>query len=382
SVKSSAINRPPLPGGVVSTNLPISAPLTPQYDQSRYNQNAPTSLTGARQRAGQVAPINTGANPYPADVKDVRTTYREPVHQTKTLRRPVKSSRNVDPITTASIKPAKPAPVSARPATKVKTPIPAKVPANYKSGLAVPKLKKPQAVTKTTLSDGRYVVVAGDSLGKIANKINVRTSDLMRVNNLTNSNIRIGQKLVIPDGTMKTNIKPTDTKKQIAALAPVKVDPVITNATPKPYVKPSSVESIRAIDSDEKAPARTGIDTFRWPATGKVVSKFGDRRNGERNSGIDISVPEGTSVKAAENGVVIYSGSELKDYGNLLLIRHDGGWVSAYAYNKTLQVKRGDKVRRGQVVAKSGRTGKAEQPMIHFELRKDSNPVNPQTYLR
>ena len=131
-----------------------------------------------------------------------------------------------------------------------------------------------------------------------------------------------------------------------------------------------------------RAPARTGIDTFRWPATGRVISKFGDRRRGERNDGIDISVPEGTSVKAAENGVVIYSGNELQDYGNLLLVRHDGGWVSAYAHNKSLNAKRGDKVNRGQIIAKSGRTGNAVRPMIHFELRKDANPVNPQKYLR
>ena len=104
--------------------------------------------------------------------------------------------------------------------------------------------------------------------------------------------------------------------------------------------------------------------------------------NGRGNDGIDISVPEGTPVAAAQSGTVIYSGSELEDFGNLILVSHAGGWVSAYAHASETLVKRGQKVRRGQVIAKSGRTGNATVPKLHFELRKNSNPVNPLTYLK
>ncbi len=249
--------------------------------------------------------------------------------------------------------------------------VPTKSPSGHKPGSAAVKL--PGNVGSAI----KYSVVKGDTLGAIAGKHGIRVSDLIRVNGLQNSNIRVGQILNIP-GNQKIQVSgKTDKQQQVAVLKSTKSDQIVTGSTPRPYVKP-----VKTGEIDEKAPARTGIKTFRWPATGRVMSKFGERRHGDRNEGIDISVPVGTSVKAAENGLVIYSDSELQEYGNLLLIRHDGGWVSAYAHNKLLKVKRGEKVRRGQIIAKSGRTGSAERPMIHFELRKDSNPVNPEKYLR
>ena len=107
----------------------------------------------------------------------------------------------------------------------------------------------------------------------------------------------------------------------------------------------------------------------------------GKKPNGERNDGIDLAVPEGTEVKAAESGVVIYAGSELKSYGNLVLVKHENGWVSAYAHNKELLVKRGDQVQRGQVISKAGRSGGVDTPQVHFELRKGATPVDPMKYL-
>jgi murein DD-endopeptidase MepM/ murein hydrolase activator NlpD len=99
------------------------------------------------------------------------------------------------------------------------------------------------------------------------------------------------------------------------------------------------------------------------------------------NDGIDLAVPRGTPVQAAENGVVAYAGSELKGYGNLVLIRHANNWVSAYAHNDEIVVKRGEKVTRGQVIAKAGATGAVSQPLVHFELRKGSRPVDPTKYM-
>jgi murein DD-endopeptidase MepM/ murein hydrolase activator NlpD len=112
-----------------------------------------------------------------------------------------------------------------------------------------------------------------------------------------------------------------------------------------------------------------------------VISGYGSKPNGKHNDGINIAVPQGTSVKAAENGVVAYAGSELKGYGNLVLIRHSDDWVSAYAHNEELLVKRGDKVRRGQIIAKAGQSGTVSKPQVHFELRKGSRPMNPMKHL-
>src|SRR5690606_7507598 len=113
---------------------------------------------------------------------------------------------------------------------------------------------------------------------------------------------------------------------------------------------------------------------------GRVISPFGTG-GGKPNDGIDISVPEGTSVKAAENGVVIYAGDGLKDFGNTVLVRHESGLVTVYGHANELKVKRGDTVKRGQEIASSGMSGSTTVPKLHFEVRKDSAPVDPVSFL-
>ena len=132
-----------------------------------------------------------------------------------------------------------------------------------------------------------------------------------------------------------------------------------------------------AIPAAEEKPSDAAHPEFRWPARGRIIQGFA---NGG-NDGINISVPEGTQVKAAESGVVAYAGSELKGYGNLVLIRHPNGFVTAYAHNGDITVKRGDQVTRGQTIAKSGQSGNVSSPQLHFELRKGSTPVDPTNYL-
>ncbi|HYF54992.1 MAG TPA: peptidoglycan DD-metalloendopeptidase family protein [Salinarimonas sp.] len=143
---------------------------------------------------------------------------------------------------------------------------------------------------------------------------------------------------------------------------------------PAPAPQPARPEPVQTA-SLPTSPA-SGLD-FRWPARGRVISGFGS----SGNEGINIAVPEGTPVRAAEGGTVAYAGSELKGYGNLVLIRHDNGYVSAYAHNGEISVKRGDKVGRGQVIAKSGQSGNVNSPQLHFEIRKGSTPVDPMPYL-
>ncbi len=141
------------------------------------------------------------------------------------------------------------------------------------------------------------------------------------------------------------------------------------DSMPTASLPPEKTETAAASDSANPE--------FRWPAHGRVIQGF--KAGG--NDVINIAVPEGTSVKAAEAGVVAYAGSELKGYGNLVLIRHPNGFVSAYANNSDIEVKRGDTVKRGQTIAKSGQSGNVASPQLHFELRKGSTPVDPAQYL-
>ncbi|MGO9430441.1 peptidoglycan DD-metalloendopeptidase family protein [Rhodoblastus sp.] len=179
--------------------------------------------------------------------------------------------------------------------------------------------------------------------------------------------------------------KPAQPGKKVASAAPAPA-PV----TPAPAVAPvqpatSKFEKAPAVDHSTTAtlPPAGGAASddanpeFRWPARGRVIQAFG----AGGNDGINIAVPEGTQVKASEGGVVAYAGSELKGYGNLVLIRHPNGFVSAYANNGSLNVKRGDTVKRGQTIALSGQSGNVASPQLHFELRKGSKPVDPSTYL-
>jgi murein DD-endopeptidase MepM/ murein hydrolase activator NlpD len=120
---------------------------------------------------------------------------------------------------------------------------------------------------------------------------------------------------------------------------------------------------------------------FVWPVSGNVISNFGAVSSGERNDGINIASEAGTPIHAAAAGTVTYSGNELKDYGNLALIKHDGGYVTAYAHADKLIVNRGDYVTKGQVIGYVGSTGDVSAPQLHFEIRHDTQPVNPRPLL-
>ncbi|MDR4308420.1 peptidoglycan DD-metalloendopeptidase family protein [Chelatococcus sambhunathii] len=136
-----------------------------------------------------------------------------------------------------------------------------------------------------------------------------------------------------------------------------------------------------ALKVDPAPAAEPAGPSFRWPARGRVISAYGSKSSGASNDGVNIAVPEGTDVKASDDGVVAYAGSELKGFGNLVLIRHSNGWVTAYAHNSALEVKRGETVRRGQIIAKSGSTGNVTSPQLHFEVRKGAQTVDPMKHL-
>ncbi len=126
--------------------------------------------------------------------------------------------------------------------------------------------------------------------------------------------------------------------------------------------------------AQEPSPVPAGDhDKFRWPLRGAVIEPF----KPGKNDGVDIAAPVGEPVHAAADGVVISAGDEMKTYGKLVVIRHDNGYVTVYADMNEILVKEGDKVRRGAIIAKSGQTGAARSPRLHFELRKDGKPVDP-----
>ncbi|MCR4267531.1 peptidoglycan DD-metalloendopeptidase family protein [Nitratireductor sp. ZSWI3] len=230
---------------------------------------------------------------------------------------------------------------------------------------------------------GSYTVVSGDTLYGIARKTGVSAANIKAANSLGDGYLQVGQKLVIPAGQVSQPV-------QVAA-APKRVDTTTTSATtraPEPAAATAQAPSsggtqVAAVASDNSAvaPDSTGIGKLRWPVRGRIVSEFGSAAGSARNDGIDIAVPAGTPVKSAENGVVIYAGDGLKEFGNTVLVRHDDGMVTVYGHASALRVKRGDKVKRGQEIALSGMSGNADSPKLHFEVRKDATPVNPTGYL-
>ena len=245
-------------------------------------------------------------------------------------------------------------------------------PTKVAAATATPITKEPvkQVASKPTVATGGvYTVQSGDTLSRIASRSGVSVTALKQANGLDKSIIRMGQRLSIPSVTAGV-----DTVK--AASVPKKTKPS------KPAIQPQKTASVAEKSKVEaNAPKTTGIGKLRWPAKGQVMSPFGSKDSVSNNDGIDISLPKGTPVKAAENGVVIYSGDGLKEYGNTVLVRHDNGLVSVYGHASELVVKRGDNVTRGQVVALSGMSGQATRPKLHFEVRKDAKPVDPLGYL-
>lgn len=151
-------------------------------------------------------------------------------------------------------------------------------------------------------------------------------------------------------------------------------------ARPDIALQSAAAPEIKDCSENEESPLPRSSDKFREPVSGAIISAFGQATDGQVNDGINYAVPRGTPVKAAENGIVIYTGNELAGFGNLILVRHDGGYVSAYGHNDEMLVKRCQVIKRGETIAKAGATGSVSKPQLHFELRKDQKPVNPQLY--
>jgi len=241
-----------------------------------------------------------------------------------------------------------------------------------------------------------HVVNRGDTLISIARRNNVPVGELARANNLDQTaKLSLGMKLTVP-GSRSAAATAAPAAQPVAAVAPAQpATTVAVPATKMASAGPPQAARLASATTNvveekpvvvEQAPVKpseaTGaLPTFRWPVRGKVITTYGAKTNGKSNDGINLAVPEGTPVKAAEDGVVAYSGNELKGYGNLVLVRHSNGYVTAYAHASELMVKRGDTIKRGQIIAKSGQSGEVGSPQLHFEIRKGSSPVDPLQFL-
>jgi murein DD-endopeptidase MepM/ murein hydrolase activator NlpD len=240
-----------------------------------------------------------------------------------------------------------------------------------------------------------HTVRSGETLFALGRRYSVHPYKIADFNGLPRDiALATGQKVRIPGGKSAERVASDDTfvaPQQDTASYEAESEPADRapqdSSTDIARDPSDDEEEVTRADADaedeesETAQAEEAANNFRWPVKGRIISKYGSKPSGTRNEGINIAVPEGTSVRAAESGVIAYAGNELKGYGNLVLIRHDGGWVTAYAHNKQLFVKRGDTVRRGDVIAKAGQTGSVDAPQLHFELRKGATAVDPLKYL-
>jgi murein DD-endopeptidase MepM/ murein hydrolase activator NlpD len=232
-----------------------------------------------------------------------------------------------------------------------------------------------------------HVVAPGESLGKIAHRYHIPLTEIAKANHIQPyAQIKMGDRLVIPGRAAAPAQAVAAARPQPG---PALAQPKTLPAPPQKVATAEAPHTARALTPVTETPdAEAGTKTadaaapgFRWPVRGRIIAGFGPKTNGQQNDGINLAVPEGTPVKAAEDGVVAYAGNELKGYGNLVLVRHSNGFVTAYAHASELMVKRGDTIKRGQVIARSGQTGTVTSPQLHFEIRKGSAPVDPTQYL-
>lgn len=230
---------------------------------------------------------------------------------------------------------------------------------------------------------GTHVVAPGETMIGIAKRYNVALKDLAKANRVEPYvQLRMGERLVIP-GRAASAKKPAAVASKSAQrqAQPKAAAPAQKVASIEPPHTARAVSPAGNVGEANVKVSGAGSPSFRWPVRGRIIAGFGPKPNGQQNDGINLAVPEGTPIKAAEEGVVAYAGNELKGYGNLVLIRHPNGFVTAYAHASEVLVKRGDSIKRGQTIAKAGQTGTVNSPQLHFEIRKGSAPVDPTQYL-
>jgi len=231
---------------------------------------------------------------------------------------------------------------------------------------------------------GRFHEVQRGETGiAIARSYGVDWSDVATLNRLEEPFIlRAGQRILLPS----TRAVASMTRQQRAAAFDIDIDDIVTGGEPalaenEQATPPTqTAQQVLPADAAVRSPANfTG--QFGWPLTGRILTPFGRGSEGQRNNGVNISAVRGTPVLASADGVVLYAGDEIQVHGGLVLLNHGDGWITAYANMEDLQVTRGQRVERGQLIARAGDTGQAEQPQLHFEIRRNRQPVDPAQHL-
>ena len=245
------------------------------------------------------------------------------------------------------------------------------------NGIAPPYMLR--AGQRLSIPGGRYHLVAEGETGiAIAAAYGVPWRQIVDVNGLEEPYVlRRGQRLLLPGGTPAS---PPSIEQRAAAFR-IDIDDVLTGGQPAakdnaPVAAASSRPSPLPANKPIAQPAAFS-GSFAWPVKGTILSRFGPGESGAKNNGIDIAAPNGTPIRAAPDGVVAYAGDKIAVFGGLVLINHGSSWVSAYGHASRIDVVRGQKVTKGQVIGLTGDTGYASRPKLHFELRKDRVPVNP-----
>ncbi|WP_332066128.1 peptidoglycan DD-metalloendopeptidase family protein [Bartonella sp. CB189] len=270
-------------------------------------------------------------------------------------------------------------------------------------------LSRSQMRDSSVVRQGSYIVQSGDTLVSIARQIGVSVDAIKLANGIRGSFIHVGQVLIVPDknvgNTQNNSFFASTTESPFPSQAAFSmkhrkdssVYKVPETVVPSAKINKLNIEksssrgtvnhevhsSSRMTNADNNVltPQATGISKMRWPVRGRLLSRFGQKKGTATNRGVDIAVPEGSSVKAAENGVVIYASDGLKELGNVVMIRHENDVVTIYGHNSRLVVDRGQRIRRGDEIAKSGISGVVKTPRVYFEVRKNSRPVDPIEYL-
>jgi len=215
-----------------------------------------------------------------------------------------------------------------------------------------------------------HTVKSGETGIAIARAYGVAWRDVVAANNLSPPYVlRVGDRLLLP-GQQKAA---DQTLEQRARNFRLDIDDIVTGGEPA-----AAAGTTRPGPSPDLA---ANAPVFRWPAEGRILSAFGPKPGGRVNDGINIKVAAGSPVRAAADGTIAYAGDAIPGFGNLLLIRHAGGWVTAYGHNETLLVERGKVVKAGEVIARAGDTGQVSEPQLHFEVRRGRTALDPQTLL-
>ena len=242
-----------------------------------------------------------------------------------------------------------------------------KVPVEKESGAVQTVAVPADANTTTRVELTEITVAAGDTLYSLSRRYSVPVNDLAVMNNLSAPfALSVGQKLKVPD-LSSAPVRSVATTKVDSATVPV--------AKPKEKISSDPTQKLPTIGARSSS-------KFSWPVRGRVLSAYGAKGDGLFNDGINIAAARGTTVAAAENGVVAYAGNEVKGMGNLIIIQHSGGWMTVYAHLDSMTVRRGNKVSVGQKIGTVGETGKVDEPQLHFEIRKGTKAYNPSTYLK